>query len=367
VAVDGPGWTQAHASTVVAHDGDVVAAWFAGTREGTPDNRVWLARRGPATPWSEPVVVDAGDVARWNPVLALGPGGTPGPGGDLWLFLRRSARISEWSTWVRRSPDGGRSWSEADLLVPGDVGGRGPVKNPPVVAPDGAWLAPGSTEEWGERPRWQPFVDRSEDGGRTWHAAPIPLDRPRLRGAGAIQPALWVADGRVHALLRSTEGRALRSSSTDGGRTWSVAEPTTLPNNNSGLTVVPLPGGRVACVHNPVAGDWAARCPLVVSVSADDGRTWHQVVTVEDGVTPVADDPRLVPSLPTPGPAFEPADGGVGTDGTGEYSYPAAVVARDTLLITYTWQRRGIVEALVPLEALTTPPAVPLPTTEGMP
>ncbi len=356
VAVDHPGWVQAHASTVVAHDGDVVAAWFAGTREGTPDNRVWLARRGPGAAWGRPVVVDAGRVARWNPVLAHGPAG------DLWLFLRRGARISEWSTWVRRSADGGRTWSEAVELVPGDVGGRGPVKNPPVVAPDGAWLAPGSTEEWGERPRWQPFVDRSQDGGHTWHAAPIPLDRERLRGAGAIQPALWVADGRVHALLRSTEGRALRSSSADGGRTWSVAEPTGLPNNNSGLTVVPLPGGAVACVHNPVAGDWAARCPLVVSVSTDDGRTWRQVVTVEDGVTPVEDDPFLVPSPPPAAPAFEPADGGVGTDGTGEYSYPAAVVVRDTLLITYTWQRRGIVEALVPLAAL-----APRPTTEGTP
>jgi hypothetical protein len=90
-------------------------------------------------------------------------------------------------------------------------------------------------------------------------------------------------------------------------------------------------------------------------------------VTVEDGVTPVADDPFLVPSLPPPGPAFEPADGGVGTDGSGEYSYPAAVLARDTLLITYTWQRRGIVEALVPLEALTASPTAPLSTTEGAP
>jgi predicted neuraminidase len=339
-------------------DDGVIAAWFAGTREGTSDNRVWLAHRGPRGAWEAPVVVDAGEVARWNPVLAHGPAG------DLWLFLRRGARISEWTTWVRRSSDGGRTWSEATELVPGDVGGRGPVKNPPVFAPDGAWLAPGSTEEWGERPRWQPLVDRSEDGGRTWHAAPIPLDRPHLRGAGAIQPALWVHDGTVHALMRSTEGRALRSSSTDGGRTWSVAEPAGLPNNNSGLTVVALPGGRVACVHNPVAGDWGARCPLVVSVSDDDGHTWREALTLEDGVAPIDDDPFLAPSVPPPGPAFEPADGGVGTDGAGEYSYPAAVLDDGTLLVTYTWQRRGIVEALVPIEVLATHPTAALPTTE---
>ncbi|WP_277209151.1 sialidase family protein [Isoptericola croceus] len=361
VAVDHDGWSQAHGSTVLTHAGDVLAAWFAGTREGTADNRVWLARRGPRGPWEEPVVVDAGDVARWNPVLAHGPAG------DLWLFLRRGARISAWTTWVRRSSDGGRSWVEVAELVTGDVGGRGPVKNSPVTAPDGAWLAPGSTEEWGDRLQWQPFVDRSEDGGRTWQAAPIPLDRSRLRGAGAIQPALWVRDGRVHALLRSAEGRALSSSSTDGGRTWSVADLTGLPNNNSGLTVVSLPGGRVACVHNPVAGDWGARCPLVVSVSDDDGQTWRQMLTVEDGVTPIDDDPFLIPSAPPPGPAFEPADRGVGTDGTGEYSYPAAVLDGDTLLVTYTWQRRGIVEALVPLKALATYPTTSLPPTERRP
>lgn len=348
VAVDHPAWVQAHASTVAVAGDDVLVAWFAGTREGTPDNRVWLARREGDGPWEAPVVVDAGDVARWNPVLAHGPAG------DLWLFLKRGDRISAWSTWVRRSSDGGRTWTEASELVAGDVGGRGPVKNPPLLV-DGAWLAPASTERWGERPVWEPFVDRSEDDGATWSASPIPLDRARLRGAGAIQPALWLGGDRVHALLRSTEGRALRSSSDDGGCTWSVAEATSLPNNNSGLTVVALPGGRVACIHNPVSGDWGVRCPLVVSVSDDDGATWREAVVVEDGVTPVDDAPLLVPSPPPEGPGFDPADGGVATSGLGEYSYPAAVLADDTLLVTFTWQRRGVVEACVPLSLLSGP------------
>lgn len=347
VAVDHPGWQQAHASTVAVVGDDTLVAWFAGTREGTPDNGVWLARRRRDQAWERPVVVDAGDTARWNPVLA------PGPDGDLWLFHKRGPRISAWSTWARRSADGGRSWSDAVELVPGDAGGRGPVKNPPLLLPDGTWLAPGSTERWGERPEWSPFVDRSTDGGRTWHAAPVPLDRARLRGAGAIQPALWAGtDGRVHALMRSTEGHALRSSSGDGGRTWSTAAATSLPNNNSGLTVVALPDGRVACVHNPVAGDWGARCPLVVSVSDDHGETWQDAVVLEDGVTPVDDAPLLVPSPPPDGPGFDPADGGVATTGVGEYSYPAAVLHDDVLLVTYTWQRRGVVEARVPLALL---------------
>lgn len=346
VAVDHPGWRQAHASSVLAVDGDLVAAWFGGTREGTPDNRIWLARRpsGAAT-WGAPDVVAAGDEAHWNPVLAHGPDGA------VWLFYKRGPLISRWSTWFRRSTDGGATWTEPAELVPGDAGGRGPVKNPPLLLPDGAWLAPGSHERWDGGATWDAFVDRSTDGGRTWSLAPVPLDHGHLRGAGVIQPALWRSGSTVHALMRSTEGWAYRSRSEDAGRTWSPAAPTGLANGNSGLTVAELGGGTVACVHNPVAEDWGARCPLVVSVSPDDGATWGEAVVVEDGLTPVDADPGRRPALPPPR-SFSPADGGVETSGVGEYSYPAAVVDQDALVITYTWQRRGLVEARVPLSLL---------------
>ncbi|KAE8766130.1 sialidase family protein [Georgenia thermotolerans] len=346
VAVDHPGWRQAHASTVLAVDGGLVAAWFGGTREGTPDNRIWLAHRpAGALSWRGPFPLAEADEAHWNPVLAHGPDGA------VWLFFKRGPLISRWTTWFCRSEDGGSSWSPPAELVPGDAGGRGPVKNPPLLLDDGAWLAPASSERWDDAPVWDAFVDRSTDGGRTWTAAPVPLDRARLIGAGVIQPALWQREGAVFALLRSTEGSAYRSWSDDGGVTWSPATATALANNNSGLTVAALPDGRVACVHNPVSESWGARCPLVVSVSADDGLTWRAAVTVEDGVTPFDDHPGRAPALPPPG-AFSPADAGVATTGVGEYSYPAALVDGDTFVITYTWQRRGIVEARVPIALL---------------
>ncbi|WP_089773256.1 exo-alpha-sialidase [Ruania alba] len=250
VAVDSPAWQQAHASSVLMADGAALVAWFGGTREGTPDNRIFVARRDSGA-WSAPEVVAEGDVAHWNPVLATGPGG------QTWLFFKRGSRISTWRTWVRRSADGGRTWSEAAELVLGPDGaaGRGPVKNPPVWLP-GTWLAPASTETSGtdEPARWEPFVDRSTDGGRTWTPVPIPVDRAALRGPGLIQPTLVARPWGVLALMRSTEGTVYRSESTDGGRTWSPAAPTSLPNNNSGLTALSLPDGQMACVHNPVSG-----------------------------------------------------------------------------------------------------------------
>lgn len=356
VTVDDPRWVQAHASTVLRTEASTLAAWFAGTREGAPDSQIWLSRRADgADGWVAPVRLTQERVAHWNPVLATGPGG------DHWLFYKRGARISQWETMVRRSSDDGETWSAPSELVRGDRGGRGPVKNPPLLLGDGTWLAPGSVERWDGCIRWDGFVDVSVDGGSTWSMSGIPLDRSALRGAGVIQPALWQDGSDVIALLRSTEGWAYRSISADGGGTWSPAAPTPLPNNNSALTVVALPDGRAACVHNPVSGDWGARCPLSVSVSEDAGRTWVERLVVEDGQTPIDTDPTRVPQRPgeqAAGPqGFDPGDSGVLTTGVGEYSYPSAALDTDHagpghLVVTYTWQRRGIVEARVPLGAI---------------
>ena len=351
VTIDDPPGLQCHASTVAVTSGPVVA-WFAGTREGTPDNRIRVAG-----PTGTQVLVTGRDEAHWNPVLATGPDGA------LWLFCKVGARISQWTTLVTRSHDGGASWEPARELVPGDrSGGRGPVKNPPLRTPEGLWLAPASVEQWGAPPRWSPFVDVSTDGGATWRRAPIPVDHDALTGAGHIQPALWWGRRGPVALMRSTEGRAHRSTSPDGGRTWTPAVPTGLPNNNSGLAAAVLPSGRVVCVHNPSEQDWGSRCPLSLSVSDDDGVTWRSALTLDDGATPV--DPA-VPIRPAPmrrGPSeagFVPGDSGVVTSGAGEFSYPTAVLDGDRLLVSYTWQRRGIVLAEVPVAALEDAPGPP--------
>lgn len=341
-------WHQCHASTVLDVGDRLLCAWFAGTEEGAPDNRIWSSTRDVDGIWSRPrIIAGTTHIAHWNPVLAHAPNG------EVWLFHKRGHRISSWSTWVCTSNDGGVTWSEPRELVPGDKGGRGPVKNPPVRTDDGAWLAPGSTEDWDAAGAvWESFVDRSIDGGTTWTASPIPLPRDALAGAGVIQPALWANGSSVGALMRSTEGRAYVSFSDDGGRSFAPAEPSSLPNNNSGLTVAQLPDGTLACVHNPTAANWGSRCPLAVAVSAD-GRGWEPALVVEDGRTLLD---GFEPSLPAESATgFQPGDEGVRTDGTGEYSYPAAVVVGDQLIITYTWQRRAIACASVPLNLLTHP------------
>ena len=192
---------QCHASTVTqTRSGDLLAAWFGGTREKNPDVSIWLSRRT-ASGWTPPEkIARAKEMAHWNPVLFTDPAT-----GDIHLFFKVGLDPKVWSTWRRISRDDGKTWTEPEELVPGDVGGRGPVKNKPIVLSDGAWLAPASTEKGG----WECFADRSTDGGRTWtRTENFPKDPsiPRRVG-GAIQPTFWESEpGQVTALVRHDPG-----------------------------------------------------------------------------------------------------------------------------------------------------------------
>ncbi|MGO4341186.1 exo-alpha-sialidase [Pedococcus sp. 2YAF34] len=335
-----PAWRQCHASTLLhMPDGDLLCSWFAGEAEGSIDNSIWLARGSrDGAGWRFEDAEEMTDFAdaHWNPVLGQAPGG------EVALFYKVGRPISRWQTWVRRSEDG-RLWSRPEELVPGDVGGRGPVKNPPVVSRDGAWVAPASVEaapEAGRPAVWDCFADVSRDGGVTWQASsPFPINHATFEGAGMIQPTIWVGqDGRLHALTRTTAGAAWRSTSTDGGCSWSVAEPTSLPNNNSGLCAVAHVDGTVFCAHNTSDVSWGPRNELVLSKSTDDGRTWEALCEIE--------------RLPESHEGFDGQDAGVVTGGQGELSYPTLIVdAADPgrLLVSYTRERSAIAVATIEL------------------
>jgi predicted neuraminidase len=318
-----------HASTLeVLPNGDVVAAWFGGTKEGAPDVAVWCSCRRQGV-WSEPVkVADEDDIPLWNPVLFAASNGV------IHLYYKAGKSIKtqtifehRWKTYVISSQDEGRTWSHPKELVEGDVsGGRGPVKNKPIVLHNGVWAAPASIED----EEWNAFVDLSYDGGETWVKSDmVPLSRvdndapelpdgpvppvpaSSLSGKGVIQPTLWESQpGNVHMLLRSTAGYIYRSDSRDAGKTWSEAYPTALPNNNSGVDVAALPDGMLALVYNPVPKNWGPRTPLIISLSRDNGNSWTDNFVLEN----------------------EP----------GEYSYPAVVCRGSHLYLTYTWRRERI-------------------------
>lgn len=340
------GGAQLHGSTILPTEAGTLVAWFEGAHEGAPDTRIRLARAdadetfGPA----HDVTRNLGE-AQWNPVLASGQDGA------VWLFFKVGDSIADWRTYVSVSHDASRGFSEPRELVPGDrTGGRGPVRQAPVRFGD-LWIAPGSVEVWEPHPQWDCFVDVSHDTGASWRKILIPLDHEATAGAGCIQPVICLTRaGGLVALTRSTAGRVFRSTSVNG-TDWSPLEPTSLPNNNSGISAATLVDGRIVCVHNPGDDSWGPRSRLALSISRDDGRTWHTVGDIEDG-SPVEGAPAVAGQ--GDGTPVAAAATGVVTDGAGEYSYPSLNLQRDQLLVSYTWQRAAIIMAQIPLSTLNT-------------
>ncbi len=304
---ENPGFAQCHASTLIhLKNGDFIAAWFGGTKEGDNDVGIWMTKGRPDH-WKKPSeVAKIRNEPHWNPVLFQSPSG------KIFLFFKVGKDTKTWETWVKTSDDEGETWSDAYELVSGDRGGRGPVRNKLIVLSNGDWLA-GASDEKGQ---WNVFFDRSVDSGKTWEATPyLKIDRGKLdfHGQGLIQPTLWEsAPGEVHALFRSSEGNIFRSDSKDYGKTWSRAYKTTLPNPNSAIDVVDLSGDTLALVCNPDDKNWGSRGTLIVALSYDNGKTWPGKVTLEAGKE------------------------------EDEYSYPAIIGFGDTVAITYTWNRKRI-------------------------
>lgn len=299
----GAPFAQCHASTIIETvDGELLAAWFGGRHEKSPDTAIWMARRN-AGGWSVPRKIAEGNDAAdkrqpvWNPVLFQLHGG------PLLLFYKVGPDPAHWWGMLASSDDGGRHWTKARRLPDGVLG---PAKNKPVELPDGTILSPSSSEDNG----WRLFIERSTDRGRSWQRIGPLATTGNIE---AIQPTLlaWPS-GKIQLLARSRAGRIVESESTDGGLTWNPLRTTSLPNPDSGIDAVMLRDGRALLVYNP--SRWR-RSPLRVAVS-DDGMDWRDVLTLEDG--------------------------------WGEYSYPAVIQGADGRVhVTYTWKRERIRHAIV--------------------
>lgn len=311
----GAGTPVSHVSTVAGtKEGRIISAWYAGSREGGRDVRIYTSFLDPgAGAWSEPVAVvsssSAGEeLGRYvrkvgNPVLFTDPEGR------LWLFYV-SVSFGGWSGSsinYKVSEDGGLSWGGSKKLHTSPVFNLSTlVKNKPVFLEGGTFLLPVYHEFARKFPEL--LAARMEDGG-------LRYERIRMSGvAGLLQPSI-VPDGEggLVAFFRDSRGGGQRyvmaSRSTDNGRTWGAPESTVLPNPNSGLDVAAAPSGRLVMALNDLVSD---RWRLSLYVSGDKGVSWTKAVELEN-------EPGM------------------------EFSYPSIIRTADGVYhLTYTYDRKHI-------------------------
>src|SRR5262249_44102038 len=109
IPCDDPRFPSSHAATIAeTMDGDLVAAWYAGSREGAPDVAILSSRlRRGGRLWPPPrVIVDTPGRSEGNPVVFRDIYGT------LWLFWVTMTGEGWESCIVRAiaSCDSGHSW-----------------------------------------------------------------------------------------------------------------------------------------------------------------------------------------------------------------------------------------------------------------
>lgn len=252
------------ASVIALPDGSLLATWFAGAYETAPDQAI-LAARLPAGAdgWSKPwVVVDTPDHADGQPVPWLAPDGR------LWLFFVTISGIGWATARIRRrvSSDLGDTWGPA-VPVTDEPGWM--LRSRPLLTADGSILLPA----YAERIRRSAIL-RSDDGGARWERL-APIEAP----TGNIHPTLLRRhDGALDAYVRSRDG-IWRATSPDDGRSWSLAEPTAIPNPDSGFDLIRGAGGALFLAYDDSD---RLRTPLRVARSVDEGASWELVATLED-------------------------------------------------------------------------------------
>ncbi|VUS79621.1 sialidase family protein [Klebsiella huaxiensis] len=345
---------QNHAANLLPlPDGSLMCVWFGGTQEGVADISVWGSRLLPESrQWSDAVKLSA-DASRseQNPVLFLAPDNV------LWLLWTAQISGNQDTAIVRyrQSTDLGQTWGEIATLLdkPGTF-----IRQPITVLENGNWLLPVFYCRTQPGEKWVgnddiSAVKISSDQGKTWRDVEVP------QSLGCVHMNITaLPGGTLVALFRSRwADNIYYSQSVDNGESWSVPEPTELPNNNSSIQVTTLASGELALVFNHMSaagalerrvslydeiddGDnsrkepevingrtafWGApRAPMTVAISADGGKSWPWQRNLDEG------------------------DGYCMTNNSldkrnREFSYPSIKQGADgSLHIAYTWFRQAI-------------------------
>ena len=277
-------------------------------KEGEPDQHFMCAYSDDAKSWTKAIRMPIGKqrgAIPWAPVLRLS-------GETLTLFFAESstcmkpgggvaaidgADIPRWAPGgdirFATTRDGFRWSKRVELLTQSyNMGIPKVIANPAIQISRGDHKGTLILPYWEEVPKMStkregcPSPDAtpsagaliSKDNGRTWKPSESSL----------TDSETWLIEGTmaeltnssVLHLFRTSVGEIYKSLSDDGGRTWTKASSTGLPNPNSKIHLLRLADGRLALAYNH---DRKYRANLYVAISDDDGENWHLAAVIEKG------------------------------------------------------------------------------------
>jgi Neuraminidase (sialidase) len=209
---------------------------------------------------------------------------------EIALFYLRKNSNEDCIPMMRLSTDEGRSWNDAVSCVVSD--GYYVLNNDRAIRlKSGRILLPLARHaKAGEKRsiRSVSLCAYSDNGGRSWKQSSTELQAPEASRTGLQEPGvIELKDGRLMMYMRTDMGSQYRSYSSDGGETWSPAEPSNILSPLSPASIARIPStGDLLLVWNDHEGVDAAhkgkRTPFRVAISKDEGQTWVNKKTLDD-------------------------------------------------------------------------------------
>lgn len=307
-------YPMAHvASMAELPDGTLAATWYAGSKEISPDVKIYFATQHPGdVKWSSPAVImtreaASHDLQRYikglgNALLFAAADGTL----QLLYVTISFGRWSGSNLNLTASKDGGKTWEKSKRLFLSPFFNLSElVKNAPVPLVGGGWVIPIYQEFLGKFPEllWlRPDQKGSWNATKSRIAGGCSFFQPSLTALHEKSALAFCRDYYVSEKIWSTHTE-------DGGMTWSSPKTTSLPNHDSGVASVRLSNGWLLLAFNDST---TARDILCLALSKDEGQSWKRISTI-------VEEPQ------------------------GDFCYPYFFRSHDGLVhLLYSWQRRHI-------------------------
>ena len=302
---------SAHASSMARlPGGDVLAFWWAGSRESGPDVKVYAARWSEGNwgqPWEVASRESLGSALNFGVRRIGNPVAWTAPDGTVHLYVVATG-LGGWaaSRVVQlTSSDEGQHFKVKRLLPMSPLFNTSVlVRTAPVALADGGWWLPLYFEIGVKYPQMLAFDRHGNPNRMTRIGASTSTLQPTIVAFSASEVHAWMRDA-------SEQQSVQHAHSSDGGASWLDMPALDLPNQNTSLSALRLSNGAVVLLHNHVEPGGTDRNMLRLSV-ATDARTWTPVVDVVHG---------------------KPGE---------EFSYPDLQQIGDKLHVTYTSRRTAI-------------------------